>query len=284
MKHLTPFPKILNEIFSDLMTESHITINYKGFPCASDDEDDVRDIRILSVNNFKNPKEYRARIQSLCSTLLNDLMRAQETFEPAEKAFFMEQALEKFEPLLHVVTYEQFHPRFRREDQDEILGLHLFSHPDFTGDKYHEAPFYLFDRILCRSAKFSYIWYDAITEIYEKLGTLATLIEHIPYPKHQPQPTNPKKYKEKLRFRGSVPQLACFARILEENLFFNNSNDSEICRVFIGIFETKGQDDISWKSFKNNFDSPPLDAILFWQEECRKLMQYFQILINKYAA
>ena len=89
MTHSSTFPHILNEIFSDLMTESHITIDYKGYPCADDDEDDVRDIRILSVNGFKTPKDYYARVQFLCTKLLGDLMQAQDKFEPAEKTFFM---------------------------------------------------------------------------------------------------------------------------------------------------------------------------------------------------
>ena len=278
------FPHILNEIFCDLMTEAHITIDYKGYPCADDDEDDVRDIRIRSVNGFQTPNEYHDRIHFLCTKLVNDLMQAQATFQPAEKSIFMEKAKDRFEPLLHVVTFERFHPKFYEGDQDVPRGLHLFTHPNFIGDKYHEAPFYLIDRILCCACKFSFFWDDAITEVYEKLGTLATLIEHIP---SQPYPA-PTSYAMKpglkLRFSGTVPQLACFARILQENLFFNNINKSEICRVFIDTFQTKGQDDIAYRSFKNNFDSPPLDAILFWQEECRKAMQYFQKLINKFAA
>ena len=278
------FPHILNEIFSDLMAAAHITIDYKGYPCADDDEDDVSDIRIRSVNGFQTPNEYYDRIHFLCTKLANDLMQAQAPFQPLEKSIFLEKALERFEPLLHVVMYERFHPKFYEEDLDVPSGLYLFTHPNYTGDKYHEAPFYLIDRILCCACKFSFFWDAAITEVYEKLGTLAMVIEHLPSQPYAYQPSQDGNPGLKLRFSGTVPQLACFARILQENLFFNNINKSEICRVFIDTFQTKGKDDIAYRSFKNNFDSPPLDAILFWQEECRKAMQYFQKLINKSAA
>ena len=278
------FPHILNEIFSDLMAAAHITIDYKGYPCADDDEDDVSDIRIRSVNGFQTPNEYHDRIHFLCTKLVNDLMQAQATFQPAEKSIFMEKALDRFEPLLHVVTFERFHPKFYEGDQDVPRGLHLFTHPNFSVENYPFKSLSLIDRILCCACKFSFFWDAAITEVYEKLGTLAMLIEHLPSQQNSYQPSHDGNPGLKLRFSGTVPQLACFARILQENLFFNNINKSEICRVFIDTFQTKGKDDIAYRSFKNNFDSPPLDAILFWQEEYRKAMQYFQKLINKFAA
>jgi len=278
------FPQILNEIFSDLMKAAHITIDYKGYPCAGDDDNDVSDIRIHSVNGFQTPNAYHDRIHFLCTKLVNDLMQAQERFQPAEKSLFLEKALERFEPLLHVVTYERFHPMYYEEDPEAPMGLYLFTYPNFTGDKYHEAPYYLIDRILCNVCEFSFFWDDAVTEVYEKLGTIAMLIEHVPFTSYQPQPTHIGQTGVKLRFSGTVPQLACFARILQENLFFNNINKSEICRVFIDTFQTKGRDDIAYHSFRNQFDSPQLDAIQFWQEECRKAVQYCQNLIDRYAA
>lgn len=284
MIHSGTYNHILNEIFSDLMTAAHITIDYKGHPCASDDEDDVRDIRIHSVNGFHKPDEYYARVNFLCSELVGDLMRAQVTFQPEEKPFFMEKALERFEPLLHIVTFEQFHPRFCHRDQGVVDGLHLFTHPTFVGDKYHEAPFYLFDRILCSAWKFSYFWDAAITNAYEKLTNISTFIEYIPSQHYQVQSSQTINPKFKLRFTGTVPQLACLARFLYDNHFFNNINKSDVCRVFIDTFQTKGQDNIHWRSFKNNFDSPSADAILFWQEEFCKTMQYFQKLIKTTSA
>jgi|GEM_PF-1096385 len=284
MKHSDTYPHILNQIFSDLMTEAHITIDYKGYPCADDDDEDVRDIRIRSVNGYKTPAEFFDRVQFLCSRLITDLMKAQDKFIPEEKSRFMELALERFEPLLHVVAFERFQPRYCHEDQNEIHGLHLFTNPNYTGDKYHEAPYYLFDRILCSAAEFSYAWDDAITSTYEKLGNISMLIEYIPSFQNQAQLAKSSDPASKLRFTGTVPQLASFARFLYDQHFFNNINKSEVCRVFIDTFQTKGQDDIHWKSFKNNFDSPPVDALLFWQEEFSKSKQYFQKLLNKSVA
>jgi len=278
------FPHILNEIFSDLLTESNITIDYRGYPCADDDEDDLQDIRILSVNGFQKPGLYYDRIRYLCARLVCDLTQTVASFGPEDKRLFMDEALYMFDPLLNAVTYERYHPRFFNENEGTSPGIHLFSYPNFIGDKYHEAPYYLHDRILCRAWKYSYAWFDAISSVYDKLGTLILLIEHLPSQHDVLRPPPSSKPIIKLRFAGTVPQLACFARILKENLFFSNINKSEICRVFIDTFQTKGADDIHWKSFKNNFDCPPLDTILYWKEECRKLMQYFQKLIDNYAA
>jgi len=284
MTQSSTFPHLLNEIFSDLISESNITIDYRGYPCAVDDNEDIQDIRILSVNGFQKPGLYYDRIRYLCAKLVGNLIQTLAKFGAEDRRLFMEDALDMFDPLLSVVTYEHYHPRFFHQKEGDAVGIHLFTNPNFIGDKYHEAPYYLYDRILCRAWKYSYSWFDAISSVYDKLGTLIILIEHLPPQHDDVRLSPPVKPLRKLRFAGTVPQLACFARILEENLFFSNINKSEICRVFIDTFQTKGADDIHWKSFKNNFDCPPLDAILFWQEECRKTMQNLQILIKKYAA
>jgi hypothetical protein len=284
MTNSATFPHILNEIFSDLMKEARIIIDYKGYPCADDDDDDVCDIRIRAVNGYSTPREYNDRVRCLCAQLVFDLMQAQVNFQPVEKSLFMEKALQRFEPLLHVVTFEPLHPKYREVVRGEPACLPLFTYPNFIGDKYHEAPFYLFDRILCQAWKYSYFWDDAITGTHDKLTNLAMMIEFIPPQHQQAQTVQTNNYKAKLLFTGTVPQLACFARVLYENHFFNNTNKSEVCRVFIEMFQTKGKDDIAWKSFKNNFDAPQLDSIRFWQAELSKMTQCFRKLIKMMAA
>ena len=63
----------IDQIFDDLINESSILIEYKGYPSATDDEKDVCDFRILSVNGYRSPKLFADRIIYLCNKLLNDV-------------------------------------------------------------------------------------------------------------------------------------------------------------------------------------------------------------------
>ncbi len=65
----------------------------------------------------------------------------------------------------------------------------------------------------------------------------------------------------------TVPQMACFFKMLVDNNLLEVKNKSEFCRRIADLFQSSGNDNLSWRSFKNHFDSPSPDSIRFCQEE-----------------
>ena len=111
MSQQKTYHKIIDQIFDELINESSILVEYKGYPSATDDESDVRDFRILSVNGYRSPRLFADRITNLCNKFLGDVNRTYHTLPPIEKTSFMEEVMERLAPLLEVVIFEFFHTK-----------------------------------------------------------------------------------------------------------------------------------------------------------------------------
>lgn len=299
MSQQKTYHKIIDQIFDELINESSILIEYKGYPSATDDESDVRDFRILSVNGYRSPKLFADRMTNLCNKFLSDVNKTYHTLPPTEKTSFMDEVMERLAPLLEVVVFESFHTDHyflksdlydtycRNNDLDEsdpekfnsFSGVYIFQMAGFKGDKYHEAPYYFIDRILLSAYKYAFFWEDAISNVQYKLTMLSTMVEFLPI---QPPPVITTKTNIKIRLKTNVPQSACVLRFLIDNEFFDTRNKSDIFRGCVEIFQSKGTDSISANNLKNHADSPSLEDIMFCEEMFTSMASYARKLKKRY--
>ena len=71
----------------------------------------------------------------------------------------------------------------------------------------------------------------------------------------------------KLETNMSVPELAYFFKVLMEAGIITVTNKTDLFKFIANNFTTKQTSDISWKSIKNCFDSPPRRAIESWNSQ-----------------
>ncbi|WP_320018245.1 hypothetical protein [Labilibaculum manganireducens] len=82
----------------------------------------------------------------------------------------------------------------------------------------------------------------------------------------------------KIKSNLTVSQMALFFRLLSDENILETNNITKLSKQIASSFSSKQKDDISYKSVKNNFDSPQNEAIEFWETKLVRLRQ----LLNKY--
>ena len=82
----------------------------------------------------------------------------------------------------------------------------------------------------------------------------------------------------KVKSNLTVSQMALFFRLLCDENILQTDNITKLSKQIASSFSSKQKDDISYKSVKNNFDSPQNEAIEFWETKLVRLRQ----LLNKY--
>lgn len=82
----------------------------------------------------------------------------------------------------------------------------------------------------------------------------------------------------KIKSNLTVSQIALLFRLLSDENILETNNITKLSKQIASSFSSKQKDDISYKSVKNNFDSPQNEAIEFWETKLVRLRQ----LLNKY--
>jgi len=273
MKNHDAFPHMIDGIFGELKQLSEITIDYKGFPCSADDPN-VTDFAILSVNGFKKSAEFYHYVKFVCNSIRNEAMKSINHLPAEEKSIFLEAVVKELRSFLKVVYTDKFFASTWNSDSVKPFDLCVFAEPCFTGDKYHHEPYYRDIYIIRKAWKFSYNWRKAITDTIKTLSTAITVAEFIPVTLLS---TGVSPNISKIPVKITLSKLACFARIFHENQLIAISNKSEYCRKFIEFFSTTNRDDLSYKNFKNHFDCPDPDDLIF----CLSEMEQFTKIIKK---
>jgi len=273
MKNNDAFPHMIDGLFGELTQASYIIIDYKGFPCSKDDAN-ITDFAIISVNGYRKSAEFHHNVKYICRRLRNDAMKLTNDLFPEEKAVFLEEVVKELKSFLKVVYIDKFFANTWNRASVKPFELCVFAQPMFTGDKYHDDPYYR-DIFIARKAwKFSTNWKTVINDTIKTLSTAATVIEFMPV---SPLMATVTQHISKIPVKLTLSRLACFARIFYENQMIGINNKSEYCRKFTEFFSTTIRDDLSYKNFKNHFDCPERDDLLF----CLAETEQFMVIIKK---
>lgn len=266
------FSPKLADIFCPVEKHTTVTINYKAFPCEIDDEY-VVDFRVQSVNGCNSLKKFNELSFDILSLFLEEVGKAMRNIPKRSRSKVSEEFTDKFTDVMDLVVFERvnvtddYHSFCDEPNPRE--GCYLFTMANFSGGDYHNSGAYM-DQILYAASDYAYIWWDLMTEALEKLRMLLTAIEFLPELHLVPEEED---HIEKLWWQLTVPQLACFFRILFQRNLFGTTNKSEFCRCIADLFRSSGKDNLSWRNFKNHFDSPSPDAIEFCRQEFLSLSQ-----------
>ena len=262
------FSPKLSDIFHPVEKHAIPTINYKALPCEIDDEY-VVDFRVLSVNGCRSLHEFRELSSDILTTFLEEVGKAMRHVPKRFRSKVSEEITDKYTDILELLVFEKVNTtddyHSFREEPMPIDACFLFTMANFSGGDYHDKSAIYMDQILHAASDFSYILWDVMAKAFEKLNMLLTAIEFLP--ELQVVPGEEENHVEKLKWELTVPQLACFFKMLVDSNLLEVNNKSEFCRSIADLFQSSGSDNLSWRSFKNHFDSPSPDAIRFCQEE-----------------
>ena len=292
MKNIDSIPAIVDGIFRDLNRASKITITLNpvsSHEISSDQESGIAypgsripdpGSLIRSINGCQNPEEFYHALMSLCAGIRLSLFDAMEPLEPAEKATILIEALHRVNILLQktitiLLTNEEAdllaegnrvvkrfkHARFILPQEISVL-----SHTEIRD-------------ILVAAHPFAHYYQLALRILNYQLICLLTGVEHPP-DLNPPGENSSSGNREKLRFRGSVPRLAALGRIISQRKLFEIDNKSRFFRTVTGMFCTCQQPDISWLSYKNHFNNPSYEELLFWDTEITEWRRYIRRLMN----
>lgn len=78
------------------------------------------------------------------------------------------------------------------------------------------------------------------------------------------KPNNKAKANEKIKANMSIPELACFFRLLNEKGILSNTNVSELCRVIADNFSTKGSDNLTFDYLYNSYNKMDKNILDIW--------------------
>ena len=268
------FSPKLSDIFHPVEKNAIPTINYKALPCEVDDEY-VVDFRVLSVNGCRSLHEFRELSSDILTTFLEEVGKAMRYVPKRFRSKVSEEITDKYTDIMELLVFEKVNTtddyHSFREEPMPIDACFLFTMANFSGGDYHDKSAIYMDQILHAASDFSYILWDVMAKAFEKLNMLLTAIEFLPELKVLPG--EEENHMGKLKWQLTVPQLAGFFKILVDSNLLEVKNKSEFCRSIADLFQSSGNDNLSWRSFKNHFDSPSPDAIRFCQEEFLNLNQ-----------
>jgi len=118
-----------------------------------------------------------------------------------------------------------------------------------------------------------------MAQLLDELKILITTIKVLPeltsVPVHEPG-------FEKIRMRLTVPQLSCLVKLMIKANLIDVTNKTELFKSIAEVFQTKGQDSLSWRNVKNHCDSPSPDAMEFCRLEFLSLSQLASDLLEDY--
>ena len=258
----------ISTIFDSIEKHAIPIINYKALPCGTDDEY-VLDFRVLSVNGCRSLHQFRELSLDILTSFLEEIGKAVRFVPKRHRSKVSEEITDQYTDILELLFFDKVnvHDDYHSFTDEPIpdYACFLFTMANFSGGDYHNNSAIYRDQILYAASDFSYILWDVMARGFEKLDMLLTAIEFLPELKVVPG--EEEDHVEKLRWQLSVPQLACFFRMLFDSNLFGPMNKSEFCRSIADLFQSSGKDNLSWRSFKNHFDSPSPDAIRFCQEE-----------------
>ena len=266
------FSPKLADIFGPVEKHAAVTINYKAFPCEIDDEY-VVDFRVQSVNGCNSLKKFHELSSDILTLLLEEVGKAMRNIPKRSRSKVSEEITDQFTDVMDMVSYERVNVNDDYHSFcDEVNpreGCYLFTMANFSGDDYHNSGAYI-DQILYAASDYAYILWEVMTNALDKLRMLLTAIEFLPELRLIP---DEEDLLEKLRWQLTVPQLACFFKMLFHRNHFDTTNKSEFCRCIADLFQSSGKDNLSWRNFKNHFDSPSPDTIDFCRQEFLSLSQ-----------
>lgn len=114
---------------------------------------------------------------------------------------------------------------------------------------------------------------NALETIHNTKDDIYELIKEI---KTNPLREKPKENKEKSKMNLSVSELALGVKFLEIVKIIDAQQKTELYRMIIENIQTKGSENIGYKSFKNKFENPDNNAVKFWQDKFAEIQKYIQ--------
>jgi len=258
---------------------SEITINYGAFPCEIDDEY-VVDFRIRSVNGFRSVEEFQHATSEVASGFMDNLAQKIRNCPRKYRQKFGEDALDRFVELMTLVAYERGSYSCHAFYEEPEPGYFMFMQPIFSGHHYHNSAIYM-DQILVSASDYAWAWWDVMADLLESLKILVTTVHLLP--EIHAEAIDAPDF-EKIRMRLTVPQLACFFKLFVKGNLIDVVNKTELFKSIAEVFQTKGQDNLSWRNVKNHFDSCSPDAIEFCQQEFLSLSQLASQFLADYFA
>ncbi len=300
MKNLDSIPHTLDGIFRDLNRAAKFTITLNlasgtrheapgtSHEISSDPESSIAYPAsrisypvsgILEVNGCQSPEEFYHSLLSLCAGVRLSTFDAMQPLGSSEKAALLIEALNRLNTLLQKIIFVTLTAEEAALWTEGNQSVKRFKNARFIfPEGMPESSLSHLNHILLAAHSFAYQYSRALDILSFQLICLLTRVEH-PYDFNPPGKNSASEAREKLRFTGSVPRLAALGRIISPRKLFEIDNKSRFFRTITGLFSTSQQSDISWLSYKNHFNNPSHEDLLFWDAEISEWRAYIRKLM-----
>lgn len=272
MTTLDFIPHTVNGIFRELEREAKITISLSRISGQSETTCNGQGYSVEKVNECQSPKEFYARLMSLCAGVRLAAMDSILSLDPSEKSALVMGCIHKAVRLIRCTTPVCSLPSDHNEKKEwgritrQFITTRIVGPPSDLLKNEEKM-----DRFMDKVRAYALEWDKALNILMIQLISLLVLIEHqsdiSPGIAHSQSPGSTSPCGEKIRFTGSVPKLAALARILAHRKLFEVNNKSRFFRQLVMVFSTTKQEEISWVSFRNHFDNPTPEELSFWDAE-----------------
>ena len=273
------FADLMPGLFEELQMASKITVLLRN---GSDINlfTEIPDTELISVNGFLTPRELGLHLKRLGDGLIDRAMAMQNDLAPWERNEFLYEVVRRFTAVVDVVkpvspasgcdwmTWADPGDRWAfsgmviRSEQGIMKSTRL---PDIVG---------------ASTGKFAAAWHRSTTETMEFLRMLSVMVSFFV---EKSDMVNKKERGAKVMTMGNIPQIAAFSRVLVDCNAFQITSRSEFCRLMCRFFCTRNTDNMSFDYFKNCFDKPVTDAIIYVKEECNSWARMAAKLEKRYC-
>jgi hypothetical protein len=269
MEHMDTYGFILDEIFYQIDEFSRIIIDYQ-LNESSGGKQPGNSFSVLLVNGHKDPRAFYHFMVFLCNGIIHRVIDHLPNLASGEQAVFIDYAIRRFNKLRSIACCIESPAEFTNMYGKRTPLIWVFKREFIDPGTETEKSLPVPEAVLVKASLFAYYWKNSLQDTAEKLNFIRTYYEYIP---DRPVIAAPVMKPVKIKINRTVPQLAGYLRLLHKMDVFGSISKAELCRLFAGLFQTEKQEEISPKSLKNHFDSPPPEAMEFLKVEFHRMIQ-----------
>lgn len=252
------FEDLFNKTFKDLYDfKKKIDVR-----CSSSYENDYP-LEVKDINGYKNSSELNIDL----GIIINNGLDKINSFSNINIIGFYDFTIKKIQEYYSIVEkHEQFYTfkNFFLHLKNEIYYSERIGE-DLTLDKSDVQ------NLLRTLDEFCKVWISNLSDFKKNVKDYMGNV----YKSAKEDKIN--KINNKLKIKLSVAELAYLFKVLDYHDLIDKTHNTDIYQFLADNFQTKGKKDKevqSSKSIKNDFDSPEMKTIVFWDDKFEKFKKY----------
>ena len=257
---LEGIPPLIDEVMHEARQSSTIEIRYERAEIQEGEHaESIR--RVLSVNGYTSPEEYRRALEYLGERLEMAASNRAGKLRQALVPVFINEMVRALKSLQEEVISKDSKNAGNGEEGGIISGCVEFRHPVVKIDGMISDAGSLPVPVRNQLQYYAMVWKRNLKNIRWRMKVLGTIIPHIE--NELTGPADP--FHDTIILNTNIRRFAALLRLLFEMDLLVIDRKSDLFNLVSRYFSTRGTKTISPKSFKNHFDSPPADALEYWE-------------------